>query len=483
MTSSSARCFRIVSAYIIASSLLWHQSALGVSPSIGLFVAPCHLAGPSLDEGRAILLSGDEVRVTALLADATKDLNTLRESFDILCFAAESRWATRALDRMTTVIREQASSEEKHRAVDGMWDCLNALLRRKDGFLPRHEVLKYIATTVCYPEAPALRPSYGVETLIRTLGNCLDDEDCLVRRNAIEWLGNLGALPECKPEVVRLLQARRSKEEQASDFPPESMVNVPATPETTADQQRKADSNLSAPIEEPAKLVSPPSREKGANLRAIDRALVLLQTDFSKSPYFQTPIPPFTDDQYLAYRQLPMERKLELLDVDLADPVAAARFHLILAMIMKQGYSVSDMERLISVSSRGKFREIVPSLGQPILEATSSEDDRRKRDRYIELMQDAIAGKLNIPAYCALDALGRSLSLGSKKIETSTSPESPEVLPYGYDRVVDILLRALASSDKGAQETSARWLDEISSTFRYRRAEIQAALRDPNKVP
>ena len=178
--------------------------------------------------------------------------------------------------------------------------------------------------------------------------------------------------------------------------------------------------------------------------------------------------PPLPEEEVDAIRQLSRSELVELIEsVDPAEPGDVWRLHHALVELSGDGYSITELERLVEVA-KGNFRfgmTIVGHLAWTIYDGAPSEEERLKVDRFVDLMEALLEeDRPKSPAgFLAVEGLARVIYISTDTPSERRKNVEELNVPYAYDRVVPILIGCINSENPLVRTTATRWLGTLVS--------------------
>ena len=184
-------------------------------------------------------------------------------------------------------------------------------------------------------------------------------------------------------------------------------------------------------------------------------------------------VDPLTEEEIAAIQQLSPSELIELIKSGDWQHASHA-----LGELLRDGCSISELETLVEVAKHHYSRTIIERLALTIYDETASDEDKRRVDRFIDLLEEPLKN-WDPPGFglVAVDGLARTIThdpeYKNRQIDQGRWPDPP----YANGRVTDILIWCLDHKHFGVRHTAIRWLSSVGGNDPGRAEDILAKLK------
>ncbi len=184
-------------------------------------------------------------------------------------------------------------------------------------------------------------------------------------------------------------------------------------------------------------------------------------------------VEPLTEEEIDAIRRLSPSELIEL--IKSGDALHAQHA---VDELLRDGCSMSELETLVEVAKNHYGQMIICTLALTIYDETASDEDKRRVDRFIDLVEEALKD-WDPPGFglVAVDGLARTINhdpvYKNRQIDQGRWPNPP----YANDRVTDILIWCLDHKHFAVRHAAIRWLSSVGGNDPGRAEDILAKLK------
>ena len=184
-------------------------------------------------------------------------------------------------------------------------------------------------------------------------------------------------------------------------------------------------------------------------------------------------VEPLSEEEIAAIQRLSPSELVELIKEGDALHAEAAFDEL-----LRDGCSISELETLVEVAKNHHGQMIIDTLALTIYDETASDEDKRRVDRFIDLLEEALKN-WDPPGFglVAVDGLARTINhdpvYKNREIDQGRWPKPP----YANDRVTDILIWCLDHEHFAVRHAAIRWLSSVGANDPGRAEDILARLK------